>query len=453
MSAYKKNKTAALKNANRPFRVCLLGAPFNTNNRGVSALAYSLIKLVKDVVPEAKISFFMGHPEKTNERLFLAGEEVDVKIINLRLTPKALIQEHVLFLFFMACITFVIPLRWIKKKIIHSNARLRELYDCDVIGDIHGGDSFSDIYGLGQFISGIIPTIIIILLGKKLVLFPQTYGPYNSWVAKAIARWIILRADTVLSRDRDSIELVRNMLGQKKENKQIEFCPDVAFTMPAIIPSKIEIYPPSNFTPGEAFIGLNINGLMFHGGYTGKNMFGLNFEYKTFVLKLIERLMQETTSRIFLIPHTFGKSGNVYNDNETSRQVYESLKGKYADRLYLVTGEYNQFEIKGIIGRCNFFIGSRMHACIAAVSQEVPTAAVAYSKKFSGLFDGVGLGQMVVDARTLDLDGAINRVMELYRNREHERAPIAQKINFARTQVKKTFTQLLRKPISSDSAS
>ena len=166
----------------------------------------------------------------------------------------------------------------------------------------------------------------------------------------------------------------------------------MAFTLPALPPSKIEIYPPTDICAGEKLVGININGLMFHGGYTGNNMFGLQFEYKTFVLNLVQKLMEETTSRIFLIPHTYGKTESIYSDHEAARQVYEALKDKYVNRLYMVTGDYKEFEVKGIIGLCDFFIGSRMHACIAAISQGVPTAAVAYSKKFHGVFEGVGLG-------------------------------------------------------------
>lgn len=445
MSDIENHKFAKTESEEGMFRICLMGAPFDTNNRGVSALASSLVKLVTEILPHAKISFFMGNPDKQNKTLPLAGKDVAVDVINYRFSPRARLQEHLLFLLLLAILVYVAPLNWLKKKIIRRNSRLSELAECDIIGDIHGGDSFSDIYGLGQYIIGIIPAIIIILLGKKLILLPQTYGPYNSRLAKAIARWVIQRSFAVLSRDRDCTLLINDLLRRRGRNVPIEFCPDVAFTLPAIIPSKIEIYPPTYFPPEEAFIGINVNGLMYNGGYSGKNMFRLNFEYKTFILSLVERLLSETTHRIFLIPHTYGIKGNVNSDNEAAMEVYETLKNKCSNKLYLVTGEYNQFEIKGIIGCCDFFIGSRMHACIAAISQAVPTTAVAYSKKFGGLFGSVGLGHMVVDARTLDSNEAINRVVELYRNREVERMSMEQKIDFSRTQVYETFEKLLSK--------
>jgi len=84
-----------------------------------------------------------------------------------------------------------------------------------------------------------------------------------------------------------------------------------------------------------------------------------------------------------------------------------------------------------------------MHACIAAISQGVTTAAVAYSKKFFGVFEGVGLETMVVDARSTTLDEAANRITELCRNRETEKALIKDKIEAAKNKVKETFKSLL----------
>ena len=65
----------------------------------------------------------------------------------------------------------------------------------------------------------------------------------------------------------------------------------------------------------------------------------------------------------------------------------------------IVDREYDQHEIKGVIGMCDFFVGSRMHACIGALSQGIPCVGVAYSMKFRGVFESVGVADWVVDSR------------------------------------------------------
>ena len=428
----------------REIRICLMGAPFDTNNRGVSALSSSLVRLVTDSLPNARISFFEGNPKRLKKIVNFAGKELLIDVINYRLSPRAKLQEHIFVLTFLAILVRLTPNFRFQKKIIRWNSRLNDLNNCDFVFAINGGDSFSDIYGLRRFIEGRIPIIITMLLKKQFILLPQTYGPYNSRIANFIAKWILKSSSAAYSRDHDSIPLINELLGENQNNVSIGFCPDVAFTLPSSFPATFTIYPPTDKFGGEEWIGININGLLFHGGYTGTNMFGLLFDYKDFILKLIDKLLEETTTtRIALIPHTYGEKGNVNSDPEASRQVFATLKDKYKDRLHIVTGEYKESEIKAIIGRCNFFIGSRMHACIAAISQSIPTAAVSYSKKFYGVFGSVGLEAMVVDARFLNADEAIDHIFRIYQNRNMEKTTIKKKIDSVKEQVKATFIRIL----------
>ena len=100
--------------------------------------------------------------------------------------------------------------------------------------------------------------------------------------------------------------------------------------------------------------------------------------------------------------------------------------------------------MKGVIGQCDFFIGSRMHACIAALSQGVPCVGVAYSMKFAGVFESVGAGGWVVDGREVGNDEAVARILELYGQRDALRGPLGQAAEDARAQLQVVFRRLLR---------
>jgi polysaccharide pyruvyl transferase WcaK-like protein len=104
---------------------------------------------------------------------------------------------------------------------------------------------------------------------------------------------------------------------------------------------------------------------------------------------------------------------------------------------------YDQHELKGIIGQCDFFIGSRMHACIAALSQGVPCVGIAYSMKFEGVFESVGMGGWVIDGRTTSNEEAISRVMDLYRQRDKVRESLKVNSEKARDQLNNIFGRLL----------
>ncbi len=96
-----------------------------------------------------------------------------------------------------------------------------------------------------------------------------------------------------------------------------------------------------------------------------------------------------------------------------------------------------------MVGLCDFFVGSRMHACIAALSQGIPAVGVAYSRKFVGVFETVGAGDWIVDGRDSDAESGVARVLDLYAQREQLRPVLQQRVREARAQLSKTFQEIL----------
>ncbi len=400
----------------REYNICLQGASLDVGNLGVHALAASLITLITDLKLGAKINLLYGNRTNGVQSLEVSGKTVYADIVNYRLSPKSRINEHLFWILLLALLQRIIPIRPVRNVIIRSNRWLRTLHNADFVGEIWGGDSFSDIYGLRKFLIGIVPSIIAVLMRKELVLLPQTYGPFRSRGTKLIARFILSRAHRIFARDTESIELVRKLLGRKGKDEIIEFCPDVAFTLEAALPEEPNIQPKLDRSNSAPLIGLNISGLLYVGGFTRNNMFGLGVDYKEFVHVMLEQLMEQTSAHILLVPHVFW-GGAEGDESLVCRELRELMGAKYADRLHLIMQEYDQSQIKGIIGLCDFFIGSRMHACIAALSQCIPTVGLAYSKKFRGVFETVGAEQLVIDMREKESGDIIETVMTFFQQR------------------------------------
>lgn len=420
-----------------------MGASLNTGNRGVSALCASFVKIVKHIEPNADITLFTGARDSTPQTLRLSDREVMLRVVNHRMSPRSRLSQHLLVIFSLAFLQKCIVIPALRQKIISSNTFLREMQECDFFGEIRGGDSFSDIYGLKRFLLGSLTSIIALLLGKRLVLLPQTYGPYDSRMARTVAKYILRRSAVVLSRYRDGVSAIKQMLGSNS-NVSVRFCPDVAFMLDALKPEAPQIIPPLQQDAMRLLIGININGLMYNGGYTQGNMFGLQFDYKEMALKMMLELLEQTNANLLLIPHTFGLSGNINSDPDASRDVINSLPKEYKTRVHMVMNEYDQSEIKGVIGMCDFFIGSRMHACIAALSQGIPTVGIAYSHKFIGVFDSIGSGETVIDGRALDIDAVIRNVMTAFENRKALSAEIKETIAVAQQKIMATFKEVLK---------
>lgn len=420
-----------------------MGAAIDTGNMGVSALASSLIKLILQVRPDAEISFFIGNRSSAPQFLDAPDGRIQINIINYRLSLKAEFTKHLFWIFFIAYFQKIIPFKFVKERLIKSNDILNELFKSDFIGDIRGGDSFSDIYGLRRIAIDSIPSIITLLLGKKLVLLPQTYGPYKSFLSQKIAGYVFKRASCIISRDKEVFK-VKEVFGGEYNGINIHSCPDVAFVLDAAGPGKVDIEPPLIRDIHFPLIGLNINGLLYNGGYTRDNMFGLKYDYKVFAHTLVKCLMKDTDAHILLVPHTFAPKGHVESDPDACSEIIKNMEDAYKNRVHMVIGEHDQFALKGIIGLCDFFIGSRMHACIAALSQGIPTVGVAYSRKFSGVFDSVGAGDMVSDARSVDIQTTIDDIYLHFQNREQLAIALKTNVDAAVKQLVNTFIKILQ---------
>lgn len=390
------------------YNVCFQGASLDVGNRGCCALAASFVKLITEITPDAKIHFLYANRIGGIQKLKVAGENIEIKIVNCRLSSKSKLNEHLFWIFFLAIFQKLMPIKFLRNKIIESNKWLSTLQEADFVGEIRGGDSFSDIYGLVNFLLGVIPCIIAILMKKKLVMLPQTYGPFKSKIAKILARYIMLRSDRLISRDEESILTARSIMGDKGKSREIQLCPDIAFVLESVCSSEKKIEPPISVT-NLPLIGLNISGLLYVGGFDHNNRFGLKVNYKELIDKLIGELLEKTESHILLVPHVFSDIPDM-DELTLCRQFVHGYNDKYQGRIHTIDFQYNQNELKGIISMCDFFIGARMHSCIAALSQCIPTIGLAYSKKFTGVFKTAGMEQFALDMRKHDQNEIIKSI-------------------------------------------
>jgi polysaccharide pyruvyl transferase WcaK-like protein len=425
------------------YSVCLSGASLDAGNKGVGALGASFLNLALRARPGARLWLLAATRSHEDQTLATPDGPVRVQVANYRLSPKAPPSEQVVCILAAIALYRLAPIERLRRRLRAWSRWIGALAEADFVGDICGGDSFSDIYGLRRFFPRIFPSLSALLMGKRLVLLPQTYGPYRSAVAKALARFIMRRAWRLYARDETSLQLARAMLGGGPRGAKAQFCPDVAFTLMATALPAMEITPPEpKPDSGVPLVGLNVSGLLYRGGYGGKNMFGLRCDYKAFVHALVGRLMTETDARVLIVPHEFGRLPE--NDPGACREVWEAARSKHGARVHLVAREYAAHELKGLIGRCDFFIGSRMHSCIAALSQGVPCVGVAYSRKFKGVFESVGAGEMVADPREQSLDEMLESCLARYRSRGAAAAALAIQAPKTRAQVCDLLGESLR---------
>lgn len=250
----------------------------------------------------------------------------------------------------------------------------------DLVLDARGGDSFADIYGLERLVAMSAMAEFVRRQRVPYVLGPQTIGPFTTPRGRLIGRWTLRRATQVMARDSHSAEYSRS-LGRTVDATST----DVAFALPVPAPS------------GASDVLLNVSGLLWN-----PNPHVDSAAYRTLVTALVLGL-QSAGRHVTLLAHVLD-STLADNDVPALRELAAGL-GPVP-----VVVPRSLAEVREVIAGSQVLIGSRMHACLNALSVGVPAISLAYSRKFEPLLADLGW------THTVDLrDGSeqLERTLEL----------------------------------------
>ena len=344
--------------------VVISGLNLRDNNRGTAALGYGSFYFLKengflrdkDVV--VTFGYYNNFLKSSNTTVKESEVEFEgFKIKNLRIPvlklEKKLLDKFGIVLPFTRFGKIIRNLRW--------------------VAAINGGDGFSDIYSSETFISRLHETNIAMKCNIPVIILPQTIGPFKEESNRVIANRILQYATRIYVRDNKFIEELNSMGLKYEMTKDLS-----AYMKPQ--PFDIDIEPNA--------VGLNVSGLTYSN--TFRTLSGQFASYQ-YLMKAIVRYFQSQNVPIYLIPHSYN-----YNHPEESNDDLVAIKDLYAkleDRtnVHVIDRDMISPQVKYVISRMSFFIGTRMHANFAAIYTKVPLFGLAYSYKFQGAFEANGI--------------------------------------------------------------
>jgi polysaccharide pyruvyl transferase WcaK-like protein len=256
----------------------------------------------------------------------------------------------------------------------------RQMKRCDIVFDIGGGDSFSDIYAARRYWLIIGSKIAAMRSRGPLVLSPQTIGPFHTARARHAAVGVMNMASRIFARDEKSLGMLET-LGMREKS---ELTTDVAFALPFTpAPDKDT----RDLGKGPIKFGLNVSALLYRRDLATGDRIRLTVDYPALIDALLERAESHKRVELHLVPHVLA-AATPYEDDYA---LAEELASRYPAAI-LPPRFSGPSEAKSYIAGLDLFAGSRMHATIAALSSGTAVVPLGYSRKFSGLFDSLGYG-------------------------------------------------------------
>lgn len=288
------------------------------------------------------------------------------------------------------------------------NEELLKIYsESDLIIDL-SGDTLSDKYVCSLF--SILNILIGILLKKKIVIFSQSIGPFRR-ITIPLARFCLNKADLIIIREKITKSYLERI---NIHNHLIHLGADIAFLLkPAPRKTVQEIFLKEKINVNRTkypIIGIGTSARIYR-------ILGLNKAiYLELMAKTADFLVEKLNAQVILVPHVIIPDKYEQQDDRfVAEKIHYLARNK--NRIKIIKNDYSPEELKGIIGRCKLFIGSRMHSNIASTSMYVPTIALSWSHKYRGIMKMMGQEKYVCDIKTITFDELILKINDAWNNR------------------------------------
>lgn len=240
----------------------------------------------------------------------------------------------------------------------------------DVVIDTRSGDSFADLYGVGRLFGMSLVAELVRQAGVPLILGPQTIGPFVSTAGRMLGRRSLNTASAVMSRDSASTAHAEK-LGRPVDAAST----DVVFALPRAPRT------------AERDVILNISGLLWT---PGPHVDAAH--YRRTVTAIHQGLLREGRT-VSLLAHVLDST--VADNDVPAIREFAATHAPGSEVLIPTS----LTEVREWLASGSVVIGSRMHACLNALSSGTPAVPLAYSRKFAPLFQDLGWHH-TVDLRT-----------------------------------------------------
>lgn len=334
-----------------------IGAHYNLNN-GDRAVLEATISSLKEIIPDAQITVSVFDKRKFyDERVNAISWPLKGRIMNK------------LFELFADRRCYNV-LKLLSKFLVNSEYK-KELYKADIIL-MSGGHHLTDILGKDTFYRLSSNFILPILMGKKIVLLPQSIGPIKNDKSESLLLDKIFKGSKYIAY-RDSA--AENFLKQFNVPCSQEYVPDIVFNF------NCKRKAPKNKTVGIALYCV----------YQGEKL---------------KKLFPFVIDNLYKTLRELGKEG--YNINFISMdindvEVAESL-------VYKLKNEFSSLEIKvekpasnkisdvvKLFSDKDLILAYKTHSVVFSIITNTPVVAVAYHPKSIEFMDSVGLKEYAIN--------------------------------------------------------
>lgn len=225
-------------------------------------------------------------------------------------------------------------------------------------------------------------------LGKPVVLYAQSFGPYPKRIQYKLAAAGLRYATLILVREANSRDLLARMGLAGSRVIQVPdsaflFSPDLYFDPGPLIGER---------QPGEQIVGITARAWL-----PGASQHA----YERAMAGFIDHLSRQPGVKVVVIPQVTATEQND-DDRQVGRRMQDLVRS--GDNVVFVERRLTHHEIKSVFACLDYLVGTRFHSVIFALTAGVPALAIEYEHKTSGIMRDLGLEDWVLPIEDVTTD-------------------------------------------------
>ncbi|OGH03174.1 MAG: hypothetical protein A2798_01960 [Candidatus Levybacteria bacterium RIFCSPHIGHO2_01_FULL_37_17] len=359
-------------------------------NTGDIGILISIVNSIRKILPEIILEIETSHPLMAKKIKQLDGINIFPRIFDVQfIYQKFSINSRIIILFLNTydCLSFLV---WVLLLRLNINflylirptrkGQAISMKNADFVISVGGGFLSSNF----MYVFRLYILLLFILLNKKIMLFSQSIGPFDTILSKLLIPFFLNKVSVITLREKESYKYLKKYLIKKP----FFLTSDMAFLMENI---KKE--------PKKKMISICIR---------KDNDYAKTIKYKESIIKLIHYLL----SKNFFI--------TIISQTIADDSLGIEIKNIFNKHVKFVKFQPNPFVVKKIYGESEFIIASRMHAIIFAAGCNVPFIAISYEPKFKGLLEQLQYDKnFMLSYNEINYNSLLNSVKKLTRNTEY----------------------------------
>jgi colanic acid/amylovoran biosynthesis protein len=280
---------------------------------------------------------------------------------------------------------------------------INEIYDSDIVISCGGGY----INSLGKLQIRLSYILTGIAFNKPTIFYSQSvsdlFGPFDKFIVK----FTINKSDMFIAREKLTYNYLIN-IGVMSSKLSLQA--DSAFLLqmkePSQLDDKLRDILSRNNTVGITVTRWNFPGL--------SNAAKLKDNYISCFRKFASYLVNDCNFNVIVFPQVTGPN-DFSDDRLFAKEIFAPLNN---NGITVLEGKYSPENLKMLISKAKYFVGTRMHSNIFAIGAKVPTIAIAYQDKTVGIMEMIGMEDLVIHINNITENNLIDKFNKLVSSRE-----------------------------------